>query len=190
MDKLEKYTKKASARILKEVLKFVPKISGHTSLDQAFVILMDNWNLELSVMIKYNTQKTKCLLHRDEEVIKEYDFDNNIVWIDKVGDWDWNIIYKEILEDIIKNKLYKRPKLSKRAQKKLEEAKNKSQQVKEQNQATQVTQVPKFSLDELKKKRNALSSRISIAKKAQKNPNEIAELEKQLNEIKLMIKNY
>jgi hypothetical protein len=180
MDKLEKYTKKASARILKEVLKFVPKISGHTSLDQAFVILMDNWNLELSVMIKYNTQKTKCLLHRDEEVIKEYDFDNNIVWIDKVGDWDWNIIYKEILEDIIKNKLYKRPKLSKRAQKKLEEAKN---------QTTQVP-LPKISLDELKKKRNALSSRISLAKKAQKNPNEIAELEKQLNDIKLKIKNY
>lgn len=187
MDKLEKYTKKASARILKEVLKFVPKISGHTSLDQAFVILMDNWNLELSVMIKYNTQKTKCMLHRDEETIKEYDFDNSLVWIEKSGDWDWNIIYKDILEDIIKNKLYKRPKLGKRAQKKLEEAKNKSQQVKEQNQTTQV---PKISLDELKKKRNALSSRISIAKKAQKNPNDIAELEKQLNEIKLMIKNY
>ena len=187
MDKLEKYTKKASARILKEVLKFVPKISGHTSLDQAFVILMDNWNLELSVMIKYNTQKTKCLLHRDEETIKEYDFDNSLVWIEKSGDWDWNIIYKDILEDIIKNKLYKRPKLGKRAQKKLEEAKNKSQQVKD---TVKESKESKISLDELKKKRNALSSRISIAKKAQKNPNDIAELEKQLNEIKLMIKNY
>ena len=36
----EKYTKKATAKIIAEVLKLNPKASKLTSLDQAFVLLM------------------------------------------------------------------------------------------------------------------------------------------------------
>ena len=149
---------------------------------------MEKWDLEMAVTKKLR-QPTKCLLYRDEEVIKEWTFDNDIVWIEKTGDWDWNIIYKETLEDIIKLKLYKRHKLGKRAQKKLEDAKQKAK-LELQSETQDTVKPAKISLDELKKKRNALSSRIGLAKKAQKNPNDIAELEKQLNEVKLQIKNY
>jgi hypothetical protein len=48
----------------------------------------------------------------------EWSFEN--AWDDKQGDYDWNRIYKEVLEDIIKKKLYKRPKVSKRSKKKTE----------------------------------------------------------------------
>lgn len=177
----EKYTRKASARIIKEILKFMPKISGNTTFDQAFVILMDYWDLELSITLKHN-QPTNCQLYRDEETVKDWEFDNSVVWIEKDGDWDWNIIYKTILEDIIKLKLYKRPKISKRAQKKQEEK-------------VKVTEVEaklneKVSIEVLKQKRNQLSSKLTNWKKANRDPNEIAELQKQLDEVKLHIKNY
>lgn len=102
----EKYTKKATAKIISEVLKIDPKASKLTSLDQAFVILMTHWDMELSVGL--TNKITSCSLYRNEEVVYEWLFDQSVqVWMDNMGDWDWNIIYKTVLEDIIKNKLYK-----------------------------------------------------------------------------------
>lgn len=116
---MEKYTKKASARILKEVLKVNPKASGFTTLDQAFVILMTEWNMEMN--IEESNSITTCTLIRDDDKPKTWEFKD--AWDEKNGDWDWNTIYKAILEDIIKERLYKRPKLGKRALKKIEKEK-------------------------------------------------------------------
>lgn len=186
----EKYTRKATARILKEILKFMPKIPGNTSLDQAFVILMDYWDMELSISLKYNQQNTKCQLYRDEETVKEWEFDNSIVWIEKDGDWDWNIIYKDVLEDIIKLKLYKRPKLGKKAQKIQDEKIAKLKIEKLKAAEAEAKKDEKIPFEILKQKRNQLSSKLTNWKKAKRNPDEIAELKKQLDEVKLQIKNY
>lgn len=105
-----KYTRKASTRIIKELLKINPKVSGNTTFDQAFVELMEYWDLELGVENKLN--KTYCYIFKDGNVANEFVLDNQ--WDEKEGDWDWNVIYKTTLETIIKLKLYKRPKLSKR----------------------------------------------------------------------------
>ena len=112
---MEKYTKKATAKIIAEVLKLNPKASKLTTLDQAFVILMEHWDMELGLMTKLN-EPTIATLYKDEEVPMEWSFEN--AWDDKQGDYDWNRIYKEVLEDIIKKKLYKRPKTGKRSKKK------------------------------------------------------------------------
>lgn len=110
MQQENKYTKKASARILKEVQKFNPKASANTSYDQAFVALMTEWDMELG--IETSKDITTCTVHRDGSAVYACEFKD--AWDDKVGDWDWNTIYRAILEHIIKTRMYKRPKVSKR----------------------------------------------------------------------------
>lgn len=105
-----KYTKKASARIIKEVQKINPKVPLTTTFDQAFVLLMTTWDMELGV--ETTNTSTTCAISRDGSVVHTMEFDN--VWDDKTGDWNWNVIYKDVLEHIIKTRMYKRPKISKR----------------------------------------------------------------------------
>lgn len=186
----EKYTKKATAKIIAEVLKLNPKASKLTSLDQAFVLLMTHWDMELSLLSKLN-EPTKAILYRDDDTPYEWSFEN--AWIDKEGDYDWNTIYKTVLEDIIKKKLYKRPKLGKRAQKKYEEevAKKKAErEAKEAEENKVKVETPQVSLVELRTQRGQLYAKISNWKKQKKDPNVIAAMEVQLEEIKKQIKNY
>ena len=89
---MEKYTKKATAKIFAEVLKVDPKASKLTSLDQAYVILMSHWDMELSIY-KPLHELTKVALFRDDLIVKEWKFENG--WDDKEGDFDWNTIYKD-----------------------------------------------------------------------------------------------
>ena len=105
-----KYTKKATARIIKEVQKINPKAPLTTTFDQAFVLLMTTWDMELGV--ETTNTSTTCAISRDGSVVHTMEFDN--VWDDKIGDWNWNVIYKDVLEHIIKTRMYKRPKISKR----------------------------------------------------------------------------
>ena len=107
---MRKYTKKASTRILKEVQKLDIKASSNTSYDQAFVILMTEWDMEMS--IENSKDITTCSIYRDGSIVYTCEFKD--VWDDKIGDWDWNTIYRDILEHIIKTRMYKRPKIGKR----------------------------------------------------------------------------
>lgn len=184
---IEKYTKKATAIIISEVLKINPKASKLTTLDQAFVILMTQWDMEIGIVTKLN-QPTKVSLYRDEEIPAEWDFENG--WDEKQGDYDWNTIYREVLEDIIKRRLYKRPKLGKRAQKQKDEqlAKIKAEKAKIENK--KLEQEPKVPLIKLKQQRGILSSKINYWKKTKRSTTEIAALEIELNNIKEQIKNY
>lgn len=173
---MEKYTKKTSTRILKEVLKVKPQASKLTSHDQAFVILMTEWDLELSVETK---KTTLCQLYRDNEVVYKWEFDD----IFNEGDWDWNVIYKTTLEDIIKHKLYKRPKLTKKQLKQKEEAKKLEEKTKQEKQKPVV---PQLSIEDLKKKRSNLSAKISNYRKQGK---DVTSLEHEMDEIRKLIKN-
>lgn len=182
---MEKYTKKASARILKEVLKINPKASGLTTMDQAFVILMDHWDMYIDVV--NSNGSTLCTLYRDDDKPHNWKFKD--MWDPKEGDWDWNTIYKSVLEDIIKLRLYKRPKLGKRALKKLEEAKkNKKVEEVEEVAVTKATltktEAP-VTITDLRKKRDNLSVKIWDWKKKGK---DTAELDKELEDIKARIK--
>ena len=103
----EKYTKKATAKIYNELAKLDKNTPKLTTLDQAFNILMDKWDLEMDVVME--NRFTNCSLYRNDERVYTWSFDDE-VWIDKTGDFDWDIIYKTVLEDIIKLKLYKAPK--------------------------------------------------------------------------------
>lgn len=148
-----KYTRKASTRIIKELLKINPKVSGNTTFDQAFVELMEYWDLELGVENKLN--KTYCYIFKDGNVVNEFVLDNQ--WNEKEGDWDWNVIYKTTLETIIKLKLYKRPKVSKRelnriAKEKAEQEKLKAKAEKEAAKAAAIKAKEDAKLAKLKVK--------------------------------------
>ena len=177
----EKYTKKATARILKEVLKVNPKASGFTTLDQAFVMLMDHWDLELgieSAHVNKRSNNTVLTLYRDGDKVETWDTKKDL-WDSKEGDFDWNFIYKLVLENIIRLRLYKRPKVSKRAAKvvtpePVEEVATKSEIV-----------TPTSTVSDLRKKRDTISVKIHGWKKKGK---DVTELEKELAEIKAKIK--
>lgn len=183
---MEKYTKKATAKIYAEVLKVDPKASKLTTLDQAYVILMTNWDMELSIYGSVNAS-TKVALFRDEEIVYEWEFEK--AWMQNVGDFDWDTIYRDTLEDIIKKKLYKRPKRSKRAQKKHDEEVAKAKLEREAQE--KIEEIPpqkpesELSLEELKKKRDRISVKLSDWKKKGK---DVTELQKEYDELRELYK--
>lgn len=108
---MEKYTKRASARIIKEILKYKDKVSGNTTYDQAYEILMTEWDLECGLVTTRG--QTKCDIYRDKEIVHTFEWSIDESWVDKFGDWNWDFVYKTVLEHIIKTRLYKRPKTKK-----------------------------------------------------------------------------
>ncbi len=116
-------TKKCSSRIFKELQKIDSKISPKTTFQQAFEILMEYWDLELS--IETSEKITTCTIHKDGEDVYNCEFNDG--WDDKLGDWNLDLIFKTILEHIIKTKLYKRPKIGKRELNRIAKEKAKSQ---------------------------------------------------------------
>ena len=84
---------------------------------------MEHWDLELSIETMNNI--TTCAIYKDDAVVYECEFKDT--WDEKIGDWNLDIIYKTILEHIIKTKLYKRPKIGKRELNKIAKEKAKSQ---------------------------------------------------------------
>lgn len=109
---IEDTTKKASVCILKELAKLNDKVSARTTYQQAFDILMEYWDLELSLVNDKET--TICCIYRDGVVVHTFDWKKSEVYDIKDYDWDWSYVYKLVLEQCIKDKLYKRPKVSKR----------------------------------------------------------------------------
>jgi hypothetical protein len=109
---IEDTTKKASVRILKELAKLNDKVSARTTYQQAFDILMEHWDLELSLVNDKET--TTCCIYRDGTIVYTFDWKKSEVYDIKDCDWDWSYVYKLVLEQCIKDKLYKRPKISKR----------------------------------------------------------------------------
>ena len=143
-----KYTKKASARIIKEVQKIDPNAPLTTTFDQAFVLLMTTWDMELG--IETTKAVTTCAISRDGSIVHTMKFDN--VWDDKMGDWDWNVIYKDVLEHIIKTRMYKRPKIGKRELNRI--AKEKAEAEKKAAKAAKATTKKESKMATASKRKN------------------------------------
>ena len=114
-------TKKASTRIFKELEKINPKISPKTTFQQAFEILMTEWDHELSV--ESTTTSTTCSIYKDNVVAPTFNWTKKESYNERDCDWDWNFIYKNVLEHIAKTRMYKRPKISKSELRRIEKEK-------------------------------------------------------------------
>lgn len=115
---MAKISKKCTADILKHVQKIEPTISKNTTWDEAWDILSQAWEFEgdLSHTIK---DKTVFTLYRDGLIVETYKLGD--MWDEKVGDFNYTDIFRTVLENIIKRRLYKRAKLGKKAQKEYDE---------------------------------------------------------------------
>ena len=172
------YTKRASARVIKELLKYENKVSGNTTYDQAFVKLMTEWDLEGGLENKGN--QTFFYVYRDGSIIHTFEWSKDEAYIEKEREWDWTFIYKTVLEHIIKTRMYKRPKLGKRAMKALEQQKLIEQDNSIENLKEPENPYKSFDLDSLKKLKNNLSSKISKGKKSGLSKEELDKLTTEL----------
>lgn len=169
---MEKYTKKANAYIMKQVLKVNPKASGRTTFDQAYVMLMTEWDLEGDLVS--TTTETTFKVWRDGEVCHTITWPKKKSFNEKEGDWDWDLIYKDVLQAIIKDKLYKRPKIGKRVAAKLAKEKEEAAKLAAEEVAKkQAEEKLLMDIEEAKKKKNNLSVKISMYKKKGKDTSEL-----------------
>lgn len=107
-----KYTRKASSRIIKELQKINPKTPLSTTYDQAFVELMNEWDLEIG--LEKNDGVIYASIHKDGSIAHEFEWKLSEAWTEKEMDFNWDFVYRTVLEHIIKTRLYKRPKIGKR----------------------------------------------------------------------------
>ena len=108
MKKEKKMTKKASVKVWKIASKFQPSISKNITFDEAWEIIAKEGNLEGAIETNRN-RVTVFKLYKNDDVIDTYNFPDSF----KEGDWDWNTIYKTVLEDVISRRLYKTKKSNK-----------------------------------------------------------------------------
>lgn len=169
---MEKYTKKANATVMKHVLKVNPKASGRTTFDQAYVILMTEWDLEGDLVS--TTTETTFKVWRDGEVCHTLTWTKKESFNEKEGDWNWDLIYKDVLQAIIKDKLYKRPKIGKRAAAKLAKEKEEAAKLEAKKVAKkQVEEKLQMDIEEANKRKNNLSAKISMYKRKGKDTSEL-----------------
>ena len=184
MKKEKKLSKKASVKVWTVASKFQPNLSKNTSYDEAWEIIATEGELEGEIETSRLNQ-TKFILYRGEEQLKVYELGN----IFKDGDYDWTIIYKTVCEDIVARRLYKKPKLSKKAQKakdeeiakltaerKLREEQEDQAMLKEQQKQPE----PEQSKEELKRLKFNLKMKIKTWTKKGK---DVTELEAELDEL-------
>lgn len=115
---MAKLSKKVTVDIYKHVEKAVPGITKNTTYDEAWDILSQAWEFEgdLAHTVK---DKTVFTLYRDGLVVETYRLGD--MWDEKVGDFNYTDIFRSVLENIIKRRIYKRAKLGKKAQKEYDE---------------------------------------------------------------------
>lgn len=134
-----KISKKCTADILKHVQKIEPTISKNTTWDEAWDILSQAWEFEadLTHTIK---EKTVFTLYRDGLLVETYKLGD--MWDEVKGDFNYTDIFKTVLDNITKRRLYKRPKLGKRAQKKYDEEVEKAKASKQKEESAKEPEKP------------------------------------------------
>jgi hypothetical protein len=111
---------------------------------------------------------------RDGEVCHTLTWTKKESFNEKEGDWNWDLIYKDVLQAIIKDKLYKRPKIGKRAAAKLAKEKEEAAKL-EAKKAAKKQAEEKLQMDIIsaKKRKDNLSVKISDWKKKGKDTSEL-----------------
>ena len=161
-------SKKASSNIISFVQAIDQKASKLTSYDEAWDIISAyggiTGNLITNNYKKKHGTVFEIIRESDESIIHKFEWSNDKVFCD--GDWNWTLIFKDVLDYIIKNKIVKKPrsnktqissqisKISSKVNKCLPEKKN---TVKSQENAVKIDSM---DIEELKKKKTALYGRI------------------------------
>lgn len=109
----DKISKKATLKIIKVVQKIDPSKSKLTTFDEAWDIIATKYGFYGNLITKSKGDTIFELLLDDEANTKIYQFNWPNDKVFECGDWDWSVIYKDVLEFIIKNKLFTKKKIDK-----------------------------------------------------------------------------
>lgn len=180
-----KLTKKASATIMKSVLKINSKASKLTTLDQAWEILATAWGLE-GELIHSIKNGVHFIIYKNDEQVADIDCGHAAFNKDK-SDFDWDLIYKMANEYAIKHKLHKGSKT-----KKIKPTTIKEEEIQEPQVVINKKKDEFVSLEDLNKKKQNISVKIYNWKKVGKDTSslekEYEELKNQYNALKLKMK--
>ena len=194
---MAKASKKASSSIISLIQAIDSSKSKLISYDEAWEVISEYTGIDGGIYNSIKTDKTVFTLSiksDDEDIeIGKIEFDSKDVFLD--GDWDWTVIFKTVIEYMIKNKLVKKPRTKK------DGSKSDGKYVLKRSKTAQISKIsteltkslPKEEkavksqdIQELRKKRFKLSCKISNWKKKGK---DITQLEKEYNELRQIIKN-
>lgn len=89
-----------------------PGVSKNITMEEAWVIIAEYWDLEGQVeMLKDGI--TRFSIFYKNTIIKQLGWSNDLVWVDKEGDWDFSTIYRDVLEWLIKSRTIKKSRAAK-----------------------------------------------------------------------------
>ena len=188
------------------------KLAKNANWETVFDAVMGGYGgYEYSVQTQCHRtgDNTVIKLYKDDEMLELFTIPNSEIFDDSIHDWDWSYIYKVIVEWLMsKRKKPKKVKMTKKQIKdrvdalreiiKNEKGTKKRQAIKEYNTLSklitpepqpesQPAQPTQLSLEELRKQRERLCMKLSYNKKLGRNT---AEIQRQLDEIRRVIKNY
>lgn len=160
-------SKKVTTKIYKLLEKLNPEQPKRTTFEEAWDIFGKKFGLDLDI---YTDIKgvTTIILCKAEEELDTY----TLMDVFKNGDWDWDMILRLVMEDVIRKKYYKTKK-QKKSQKKEE-------------LSTPKEESSILTIDTLKKRKQQLYMKIRNWKAKEKSTEE---LEVEYNEIVNMLKN-
>ena len=121
----KKLTRKASKNIVELAQACNPSLTKNTSYDEAWESIAEYGNLTCTMGLSCKTGNTTFNLikivtkkgEEIEEVLNQFTWPNNIIYIEKDGDWDWTTIFKDVLEWIVANKVVKKPRKTRKDKK-------------------------------------------------------------------------
>lgn len=72
--------------------------------EEVFQVMCKDLTFNMYTKCKRNGDITICSISKDGKSLCDFEWQNEVVFFSNEGDWDWNFIYKEILNWIFKNK--------------------------------------------------------------------------------------
>lgn len=106
------FTKKIPADIYNFVRAFKPDLPKNTHYHEAWEIISENGALWFSLYAAINPKKIEIEIGNGDDHITSLYYDHDEIYLPKarcMDDFDWNFIYKEVFDYVIKNKLIKKP---------------------------------------------------------------------------------
>lgn len=192
--------KKASAKVIELVQVINPKASKLTTFEQAWEIIAEKFDLEGSIEKFCERSKPGSItrftiyykVKGESTVLNTLEWSNQIAFDEKEMDWDWSLIYKDVLEWLIKNRITTKDAAIKGRAIKIKKGKefvatkNSKANVGSAVEDVVEVKVAAPSMQDLKKEKDKIYHAIYNAKKAGK---DLTELEAKYNEILEKIKN-
>lgn len=106
------FTKKIPTDIYNFVQAFKPDLPKNTPYHEAWAIISENKVLWFSLYAVINPKKIEIEIGSGDDHIASLYYDHDEIYLPKaryMDDFDWNFIYKEVFDYVIKNKLIKKP---------------------------------------------------------------------------------